>query len=162
MRSRNLQARSEMIYLGVMTRSRKGNKVNVEMKVGDCWQWTMFQRRFVFVSIMVLKLPETGANLTNKKSDRPLLHLIRRQHQTERENQNHLIKKDGDSVDKRSKVPCRWTNPSCSYRNSPVCQNYISEAGCRHGRNCYFRHVELEEKPSNKSKKELRKDQLQC
>ena len=71
-------------------------------------------------------------------------------------------KKDGDSVDKRSKVPCRWTNPSCSYRNSPVCQNYISEAGCRHGKNCYFRHVELEEKPSNKSKKELRKDQLQC
>ena len=42
MRSRNLQARNEMIYLGVMTLSRKGNKVHVERKVGDCWQWTMF------------------------------------------------------------------------------------------------------------------------
>ena len=38
MRSRNLKARNDMIQ-GVVTRSRKENKANVERKVGDCWQW---------------------------------------------------------------------------------------------------------------------------
>ena len=38
MRSRNLKARNDMIH-GVMTRSRKEIKANVERKVGDCWQW---------------------------------------------------------------------------------------------------------------------------
>ena len=38
MRSRNLKARNDMIQ-GVVTRSRKNNKANVERKVGDCWQW---------------------------------------------------------------------------------------------------------------------------
>ena len=38
MRSRNLKARNDMIH-GVVTRSRKENKANVERKVGDCWQW---------------------------------------------------------------------------------------------------------------------------
>ena len=28
-----------MIYGGVVTRSRNGNKAHVERKVGDCWQW---------------------------------------------------------------------------------------------------------------------------
>ena len=39
MRSRNLKARNDMIHGGVVTRSRKENKANVERKVGDCWQW---------------------------------------------------------------------------------------------------------------------------
>ena len=38
MRSRKLKARNDMIH-GVVTRSRKDNKANVERKVGDCWQW---------------------------------------------------------------------------------------------------------------------------
>ena len=38
MRSRNLKARNDMIH-GVVTRSRKDNKANIERKVGDCWQW---------------------------------------------------------------------------------------------------------------------------
>ena len=39
MRSRNLKARNDMIHGGVVTRSRKDNKANVERKVRDCWQW---------------------------------------------------------------------------------------------------------------------------
>ena len=38
-RSQNLKARTEVIDRGVVTRCRKGNKANVERKVGDCWQW---------------------------------------------------------------------------------------------------------------------------
>ena len=45
-----------------------------------------------------------------------------------------------------SKKACRFWHP-------PVCQNYKSETGCINGRKCFFRHVEAEEKPSNKSKK---------
>ena len=39
MRCRNLRARNEMIDRGAVPWSRKGNKANVERKVGDCWQW---------------------------------------------------------------------------------------------------------------------------
>ena len=71
------------------------------------------------------------------------------------ENQNHLMKRMKVLL---SKIPCRWKktvpiHPSCSYRHPPVCQNYILETGCRCGKNCNFRHVELEEKPNKKSKK---------
>ena len=93
MRSRNLKARNDMIQ-GVVTRSRKENKANVERKVGDCWQWQALDnvlKETRVVSIMELELLVTGANFLNKKSGRPRLHQIRRQPKTERE--NHLTKR---------------------------------------------------------------------
>ena len=38
---------------------------------------------------------------------------------------------------------------SCKFWHPSVCQNYKSETG----RTCFFRHVEAEEKPNNRSKK---------
>ena len=35
-----------------------------------------------------------------------------------------------------------------------MCQDNISQAGCRRGNTCFFRHVELAEKPNKKSKKD--------
>ena len=45
------------------------------------------------------------------------------------------------------------TNPSCHYWHPPVCQNYISESGCKFGEKCVFRHTEVDSQPSRKSKK---------
>ena len=39
-----------------------------------------------------------------------------------------------------------------------MCQNYKSETGCTHGKKCFFRHVEAEEKPNKWSKKVGAKD----
>ena len=107
------------------------------------------------MELVELELLVMGANFINKKSGRPRLHQIRRQPKTERE--NHLTKKDGKSVDKRNKIPCQCrncTNPSCSYRHPPECQNYISQIGCRYGKTCFFDMFELAEKPKKKSKKQ--------
>ena len=93
MRSRNLKARNDMIH-GVVTRSRKDKKANVERKVGDCWQWQatgQCSKGDSRVSVMELELVVTGANFLNKKSGRPRLLQIRRQPKTERE--NHLTKR---------------------------------------------------------------------
>ena len=145
MRSRNLKARNDMIH-GVVTRSRKEIKANVQLD-------NVLKETRV-VSIMELELLVTGANFLNKKSGRPRLHQIRRQPKTERDKSSD--EKDGKSFDKRNKIPCQWrncTNPSCSYRHPVECQNYISQIGCRYGKTCFFRHVELAEKPNKKSKK---------
>ena len=94
MRSRNLKARNDMIHGGVVTRSRKENRANVERKVeiaGSGKQLDNVLKETRVVSIMELELLVTGANFINKKSGRPRLHQIRRQPKTERE--NHLTKR---------------------------------------------------------------------
>ena len=76
----------------------------------------------------------------------------------------------GQTDDKRStsleaspatgaKIPCLWEEArckrsSCDYRHSPVCCDYMSGNRCIHGSNCLYQHVDAEEKPSKKSKKE--------
>ena len=76
---------------------------------------------------MTHSLLEIVANLRDEKDDRLLPHQIRRQILTESENSlDHPTKKDGSSVDPRSKIPCRCrncTNPSCGKRHPPVRQN---------------------------------------
>ena len=140
MRRRKLKARNEMIDRGVVTRSRERNQANVERKVRVCWQWRATGQcskgDSMCFSNMRLQLRETDlANLKNKKNDCPLPHQIRRQQKTEKVSPNHLTK----NMKVLLIMGAKWkncTNPSCSYRHPPVCQNYISETGCRCGRSC--------------------------
>ena len=63
--------------------------------------------------------------------------------------------KQENSLDK-SEIPCRFKFckiPSCKFWHPPVCLNYKSEKGCKHGDKCHFRHVEADGKPNKKSKK---------
>ena len=39
MRTRNFRVRNGDVERGAVTKSQKGKKVNVEMKVGECFQW---------------------------------------------------------------------------------------------------------------------------
>ena len=63
----------------------------------------------------------------------------------------------GASPDKRIRIPCVWgakcNKSSRGYRHPPVCVNYKSEIGCSYGKRCQKRHVDAEEKPSKRSKK---------
>ena len=43
---------------------------------------------------------------------------------------------------------------SCGFRHPPVCLTFKSEIGCSYGKRCLYRHVDAEEKPSKRSKKE--------
>ena len=137
--------------------------------MGDCWQWQAWEtagsgkqldnslKETHVVSIMRYQLLATGANLAlTKRTDSPLQHQIRWQPKTERENPNHLTKRMKVLWIKRAEShdgEKMCTYPSCRYRHPPVCQNYISETGCRHCKKSNFRHVELEVKPNKKSEK---------
>ena len=106
------------------------------------------------VAIMELELVVTGANFIKQKERTSSPAPISKA--TKDGKGKSSDEKDGKSFDKRNKIPCQWRNcpnPSCGYRHPPECQNYISQMGCRYGKTCFFRHVELAEKPNKKSKK---------
>ena len=142
MRSRNLKARNDMIHGGVVTRSRKENRANVERKVGDCWQWQATGQCSKGDSCGFhhgVRASGNGSELHKQKertsSPAP------NSKATKDGKGKSSDEKDGKSVDKRNKIPCQWrncTNPSCSYRHPPVCQNCISQIGCRYGKTCFF------------------------
>ena len=125
MRSRNLKARNSMIHGRVVTQSRKGNKANVERKVGDCWQWWATGQCSKGYSCGF----HHGVRASGKGSE---LHKKERTSSPAPNSKTTLEgkgkssdKKDEKSVDKKNKIPCQWgncTNLSCSYRHPPVCQ----------------------------------------
>ena len=166
MRSRNLKARNVMIH-GVVTRSRKENRANVERKVGDCWQWQAtgqcskgdscgFHHRVRASgngSELLKQKERTSSPAPNSKA-------------TKDGKGKSSDEKDGKSVDKRNKITCQWrncTNPSCGYRHSPVYRNYISQIGCRYGKTCFFFFDMLSwrKSPTRSRRTEVRMDQLQ-
>ena len=135
---------------------RKENRANVERKVGDCWQWQATGQCSKGDSCGFhhgVRASGNGSELLKQKerTSSPALN----SKATKDGKGKSSDEKDGKSVDKRNKIPCQWrncTNPSCSYKHPPECQNYISQIGCRYGKTCFFRHVELAEKPNKKSK----------
>ena len=165
MRSRNLKARNDMIQ-GVVTRSRKENKANVERKVGDCWQWQATGQCSKGDSCGF----HHGVRASGNGSE-----LLKQKERTSSPAPNSKAtkdgkgkssdEKDGKSFDKRNKIPCQWrncTNPSCGYRHPPVCQNYISQIGCRYGKTCFFFDMlNWRKRPTRSQRKEVRMDQLQ-
>ena len=54
-----------------------------------------------------------------------------------------------ESVKNYLKGTC--TNPSYNYWHPPVCQNYVSDSGCKFGDKCLFRHTEPDRQPTKKS-----------
>ena len=104
------------------------------------------------VSIMRYRLLETGANLRTIVLSRPKFEGKHRRKgkiiQTIRQKGRRFF---------CSKERRNCTNPSCNERHPPMCQNYISETGCKCGEKFHFRHIELEEKPNKKSKKDSAK-----
>ena len=107
MRSRNLKARNDMIH-GVVTRSRKDNKANVERKVGDCWQWQATGQCSKGDSCGF----HHGVRASGNGSE-----LLKQKERTSSLGPNSMAtkdgkgkspdEKDGKSFDKRNKIPCQ-------------------------------------------------------
>ena len=157
MRSRNLKARNDMIHGGVVTRSRKDNKANVERKVGDCWQWQATGQCSKGDSCGFhhgVRACGNGSELHKQKertsSPAP------NSKATKDGKGKSSDEKDGKSFDKRNKIPCQWrncTNPSCGYRHPPECQNYISQIGCSYGKICFFDMLSWRKSPTRSRRK---------
>ena len=142
MRSRNLKARNDMIHGGVVTRSRKDNRANVERKVGDCWQWQATGQCSKGDSCGF----HHGVGASGNGSE-----LLKQKERTSSPGPNSKATKDGKgkssdekggkSFDNRNKIPCQrrnCTNPSFSYRHPHQCQNYISQIGMQIWQNMFF------------------------
>ena len=155
-----------MIHGGVVTRSRKENKANVERKVGNCWQWQATGQCSKGDSCGFhhgVRASGNGSELHEQKERTSSL--APNSKATKDRKGTSSDEKDGKSFDKRNKIPCQWrncTNPSCSYRHPPECQNYISQIGCRYGKTCFFFDMlSWRKSPTRSRRKEVRMDQLQ-
>ena len=143
-----------------MTKSQKGKKAHVERKVGECFQWKPHGKSSKGDSCSFSHDLASGNCVGGQ----------RRKGRSSSPAPNSKAKTDGEgekpskesgngdesSSDKRSKILGRYrncNNPSCGFWHPPVCPNYRSKTGCTCGNKCFFRHVEAEEKPSEKSKK---------
>ena len=135
MRSRNLKARKDMIHGGV-TRSRKEIKANVERKVRVCWQWQATGQCSKGDSCGFHHGVRASGNGSEPLEQKERTSSLAPHSKATKDGKGKSSdEKDGKSVDNRNKIPCQCrncTNPSCSYRHPPVCQNYISQIGCRY------------------------------
>ena len=91
--------------------------------------------------------------IVDNKHNRPLL-LQRRRHRLTEEDLRRALA-PGEEVLLEGKVRKRanvrnCTNLWCNCWHPPVCQNDMSESGCKFGDNCLFRHTEADRQPSKK------------
>ena len=110
MRSRNLKARNDMIQ-GVVTRSRKKNKANVERKVGDSWQWQATGQCSKGDSCGFhhgVRASGNGSELLKRKERTSSL--APNSKATPDAKGKSSDEKDGKSFDKRNKIQCQWRN----------------------------------------------------
>ena len=161
MRSRNNKARNEMNDRGAVTRSRRGNKVDVERKVGDHLQWRATGQSEG--NSCVFKHGEEASgngSMPRKQKERFFSPAP-----------NSKAIKDGIGKSKykpltrgaRSNVNGNTKNPSCSSRHPPTCRNYNSNTGCSCMVIIVVSGIKLWRANLTRSRrKEVRKDQLVC
>ena len=94
---------------------------------------------------------------TPRRWKKMFLHQIRRPRLTARYPQKSSGNRGESPSDKRGRIPCRhikFNNPSCNSGILPCVSITNLKKGCVHGDKGHFRHVEAEERPSKKSKKD--------
>ena len=74
MRTRNFRIRRKVVERGAVPRVKKGKKVNVERKVGECFDRHMdnVQKETLVVSVMTDQHKETCPMISDEDNDRPL------------------------------------------------------------------------------------------
>ena len=153
MRSRNLKARNDMIHGGVVTRSRKENRANVERKVGDCWQWQATGQCSKGDSCGFhhgVRASGNGSELLKQKERTSSL--APNSKATKDGKENHLTKRMENLLTKGIKSHVNGEIVPKLQASSRVSELHFTNR-MQIWQNMFFRHVELAEKPNKKSKK---------
>ena len=164
MRTRNFRVRSEVVERGSVTTSQKGKpsrRGKWEIVFGGRHMDNV-QKETHVVSVMTDKHKETCAVSETKRTI--FFSRSKFESQDRRRVRKILTHRPRGKLfrqNERNSVPlrknCKNKKQSSRFGHPPVCQNYKSENGCICGRKCFFRHVEAEETPSKKSKKDSAK-----
>ena len=149
--TRTFRVGNEIVERGSVTKSSKGKKACVERKVGECFQWEHMEN--------VPKDTHVVSVMTNLHK---VFSCTKLEGQDWRRGEfffkkNRPLQTKGVNI---RAITGFVKNPSCKFCYFFVCENYEFETGCIYGNKCFFRHVEADEKPSKKSKKDGAKDQL--
>ena len=145
MRTRNFSVRSDFVKRGAVTKSHKGKKAHVERKGRECFQWKAHGQCSKGDSCSFSHDTQVQGYLYGGQ---------RRKGQSSSPAPNSRAKTDGEgeilseeagnidesSLDKRSKIPCRYrncNNPPCGFWHPPVHQNCKSKTGCTLGNKCF-------------------------
>ena len=135
------------------SRIREQNSVNKE-SLGDCWQWKSNGQcskgdNCSFRHDKNKRAKTTQPNPSPRSSTRQNV-----------KNASRTVSPGGRSPSVRmARRPCKdylkgtCPNPFCEKWHSPECLFYKSENGCRFGEKCSYAHRQVEEQPSNRSKK---------
>ena len=162
MRTLNFRVQNGVVERGAVTKSRKGKKACVERKVGECFLWKAHGQcsegnSCSFSHDKLVQGDLYGGQRRKGRSSAPAPNSKAKTDEGEEKSSKTSGNREESSSDKGNNIPCPYkncTNPSCKFWHPPVCQNHKSETGCKYGRKCFFRHVDADEKPIKKSKKD--------
>ena len=140
---------------------------SVDRKVGECYRWKAIGQCSEGDSCSFSHDRASGNRCDQRQEGQSSCPAPKAKAQTDGKIPSRSSGRRGESPSgTRQKIPCRnflrskCTCPSCNFWHPPVCLNYKSESGCTYGEKCRFRHVDVDGKPSKKSKKSGVKYQL--
>ena len=130
MRTRNFRARNEVAERGAVTKSQKGNKAQVERKVGECFQGTAHGQysKGASCSLSHDTLTLETVALVRDEKGRSSSPASNSKAKTDGEGQKPSKESGNEeesSSDTRNEIPCRFRickNTSCKIWHPPVCQ----------------------------------------
>ena len=131
MRNRNFRVRSDVVERGSVTKSQKGNKAYVEMKVGEYFQWKAHGQcskgdSCSFSHDLVASGNKGKGQIRKGRSSCSASHSKAKQTDGEWQKSSQGSSNKQENSKDKSEIPCRfkfWKNPSCGFWYPPVCLN---------------------------------------
>ena len=132
----------------------QGTKQREQRCLGDCWQWKADGQcskrdNCSFQYDMSKRAKSTQPNPSPSSSTR----------QNTRNASRPRSPRERSPSGRMSRLPCKdylqgtCTTPFCEKWHPPECLFYKSENGCRFGEKCSYAHRQVDEQPSERSKK---------
>ena len=149
-RTRNFRARNGRIENGVLVKSQMVKAVSVERRKGECYQWKAHGQCARGDSCSFSHGKNRGQQAQSSSLAPKTQTQIDGRRPSTGTGPGEKVLLEG-KVRKRANVRI-CTNLWCNCWHPPVCQNDISESGCKFGDNCLFRHTEADRQPSKKLK----------
>ena len=128
-----------MIETGVSARSHKGKNVSVERRMGECYQWKANGQCSRGGSCSSRHGSDRGQR-AQSSSLAPMAHTLIDGRKPSKGFWPRRESRSGKKGQKacRSVLTGKCTNLSCDDWHPPVCQNYVSDSGCKFGDKCLF------------------------
>ena len=137
-RTRNFKVRKERVETVVLIKTQKRKNVG---------KGTVFRKEMLAVSATTTVSVERKHNQAR--------HTMTEDDLRKEVPPEAVVLQEGNIKERAEITSKENTNPSCDYWHPAVCQNYISESGCKFGEKCVFRHTEVDKSAQQKSRNRM-------